>query len=187
MMNRLNFLSEELQAELASTVELIDEIYGRQTRRFSNELASQHVFDVAELVASVSQSKTVIMASLLHDVVEDWPASKARIFYRYDDRVNELVHILTKPSIGTGESREQRNLGYWKRVAADNDALLIKLADLLSNIPNKSEPEGFRNRFILEKSQFIELVRDATSKSNATKDLFSRAEQALATLSAETR
>lgn len=183
-MKRLDFLPLELQAELAPTVRFIDEIYGSQTRRFSDEPASQHLFEVARYVATVTTSQTVIVGALLHDMVEDNPGTLARVFYQYDDRTNDLIRILTKPSVQTGESREGRNLRYWKCVASDSDALLIKLADLLSNIPNKAEPIGFRNRFIAEKSQFLELVRGPSNKSNATKILFAQAELALEALRA---
>lgn len=184
-MNRLDFLPLELQADLAPTVNFIDEIYGRQTRRFSDELASQHLFEVAKHVSTVTSNKVVLIGALLHDMVEDNPGTFARVFYQYDDRTNDLIRILTKPSVQSGESREERNLRYWKCVASDTDALLIKLADVLSNIPNKAEPTGFRNRFIAEKSQFLKLVRDPSHKSNGTRMLFAQAELALEALRAK--
>lgn len=184
-MNRLDFLPQELQEALASTVRLIDEVYGCDTRRFSNELASQHLFDVARYVATVCRSKSLLVAALLHDALEDKPNTRARLYYQYSDRENELVLKLTKPPVAKGETRESRNIRYWMSIVEDNDALLIKLADLLSNIPNKAETTEFRNRFIIEKSQFLELVRDASNKSKATKQLFAQAELALEALRAK--
>ena len=184
-MNRLHFLPKKIQTELASTVALIDDVYGHQKRRFTDELASQHLFDVAANVATVTKSRTVLLGALLHDIVEDQPDTKFRVFYQYDDRTNELVRILTKPVIQEGESREERNLRYWRAVATDSEALLIKLADLIANIPGSAEPEHFRRRFIQEKSQFLALVRNAAMKSASTKRLFAQAEAAMTMIKTE--
>ena len=171
-MKRLNFLNQEQQLALAPTLSLIDEFYGDSTRRFSSRLSSEHLFDVAKHLARFEPDIDLINSALLHDIVEDHPQSNARVYYCYNDRVNRIVALLTKPKRNANQTREERNTLYWTKLSKDSDALLIKLCDTLSNCPVGEETDDFCTRFIAEKSRFLEVVREAAFKKANTQTAF---------------
>jgi (p)ppGpp synthase/HD superfamily hydrolase len=68
----------------------------------------------------------VLIAALLHDVVEDTPCTEDEVRTRFGPRVATLVGWVTK-----GEDR----VGYLRSLRdAPPDALLVKLADRVSNV-----------------------------------------------------
>jgi (p)ppGpp synthase/HD superfamily hydrolase len=165
IMNRIAFLSQIQQECLSSSVNLVEQFYGLATRRFSNAAASSHLFDVLRVVARFSQDINVLEAALLHDLLEDFPETKSIVSAQCCERVNHLVSLLTKPACRPQESRTQRNGYYWCSLATDSDALLIKLADTLSNVPREGDPVHFKARFHSEKSLFLSLVSGNVKQS----------------------
>ncbi len=78
----------------------------------------------------------LIIAGLLHDIVEDIPEwTVERVRRKYGDRVALLVEYLTKPSKKDYPDREERELVYHTRFeSAPRDFFIIKLADRLHNL-----------------------------------------------------
>lgn len=78
----------------------------------------------------------VIIAAILHDIVEDIPFwTVERIRMEFGDRVALLVEYLTKPPEKDFPSGEERDKIYHERFAfAPRDFFLIKLADRLHNL-----------------------------------------------------
>lgn len=181
-MRRLSFLNEKQQQTMTGSIELVDRFYGESKRRFSNAPASSHLFDVLKVVARYTDSMSVLNAAFLHDLVEDYPEARASVFYHYSDRENHLVSLLTKPRVSPAEDRTLRNDRYWRNLAADKDALLIKLADTLCNLPSGEENENFRARYLAEKKVFIDLVQPFALQDSKTKALFQKLSEAIASL-----
>lgn len=78
---------------------------------------------------------SVLKAAVLHDVVEDTAATLEEVRDEFGDRVATLVDWVTKPPRAEGESREEARAAYLERLRrAPDDAILVKLADRLSNV-----------------------------------------------------
>ncbi|QQR82711.1 HD domain-containing protein [Candidatus Campbellbacteria bacterium] len=78
----------------------------------------------------------LIVAALLHDIVEDIPSwTIERVRVKYGERVALYVQYLTKPSKEEYADRDERELVYHTRFdAAPREFFLIKLADRLHNL-----------------------------------------------------
>ena len=73
----------------------------------------------------------VLVATLLHDVVEDTPCTPDEVRAQFGDRVGELVAWVTKPEGGGPEQRQRYLDGF---TSAPADVLTVKLADRYSNV-----------------------------------------------------
>jgi len=78
----------------------------------------------------------LIVAALLHDIVEDIPSwTIDRVRVEFDDEVALLVEWITKPSVEEFPSKEERNKVYYNRFRfAPREFFIIKLADRLHNL-----------------------------------------------------
>jgi (p)ppGpp synthase/HD superfamily hydrolase len=77
----------------------------------------------------------ILRAAVLHDVVEDTDCTLDEVRQRFGERVATLVDWVTKPPRGDGVSREQARAAYLARLGgAPDEAILVKLADRLSNV-----------------------------------------------------
>jgi (p)ppGpp synthase/HD superfamily hydrolase len=77
----------------------------------------------------------VLRAAVLHDVVEDTACTLDEVRERFGDRVATLVDWVTKPPRREARSREEARAAYLDRLrSAPDDAVLVKLADRLSNV-----------------------------------------------------
>lgn len=97
-----------------------------------------HPLEVAANVASYDVSEDVIIAAILHDVVEDTPVTLYSIRVAWGDGVAGLVDELTDkflPSPGT--NRKERKAKERERLSkASYPARLIKLHDAFHNLEN---------------------------------------------------
>lgn len=172
-MKRLSHLPPHLYSALSKAATLIERYYGKSTRRHEPRLASDHLFDVVIVVARYRQDESSLLAALGHDFIEDYRESKPQIESQFPPRAVELIMMLTKPPCGPSDiERENRNKLYWSHLASDNTALLIKLADTLCNVPGIHESDKYKARFIREKSQFLDIVKEAAFLEDDTKELW---------------
>ena len=108
-----------------------------QTRN-SGEDYITHPVAVATELADLGLDTATIVAALLHDVVEDTPASLAEIEEYFSEEVSRLVDGVTKLDRLKVESREEQQAQTLRKmiVAMANDirVLVIKLADRLHNM-----------------------------------------------------
>jgi (p)ppGpp synthase/HD superfamily hydrolase len=98
----------------------------------------RHLLEAVEVLAEGAGilERDLLVAALLHDVVEDTACSLDQVGDRFGPRVAELVDWVTKtdPPEGGGD-REAARVGYLRRLAeAPREAVLVKLADRLSNV-----------------------------------------------------
>ncbi len=97
----------------------------------------EHLLEALEalVVGAGVTDPDVLSAAVLHDVVEDTPVSDAEVADRFGPRVAELVRWVTIPEAGRGKDRaEVKNACLAGLAAAPRDAILVKLADRLSNV-----------------------------------------------------
>jgi (p)ppGpp synthase/HD superfamily hydrolase len=97
----------------------------------------EHLLEALEalVVGAGVTDPDVLSAVMLHDVVEDTPVSTDELAGRFGPRVAELVGWVTIPEVRQGEDREEvKRASLARLAAAPRDAILVKLADRLSNV-----------------------------------------------------
>jgi (p)ppGpp synthase/HD superfamily hydrolase len=101
----------------------------------------------------------ILSAVLLHDVVEDTPATLADVEDAFGPEVTELVDWVTKPPAGGAGRQAKRaaKAAYLRRLRdAPPEAVLVKLADRVSNVQRLDRmPPDFQRRYYAETVTYI--------------------------------
>jgi len=121
---------------VTEAIEFAQASHGDQ-RRPTGAPYLKHLLEALEvLVAGAGVTDPdVLAAAVLHDVVEDTGVSNDELAERFGPRVAELVGWVTIPEPGPGEDRLAVKQASFRRLAtAPQDAILVKLADRLSNV-----------------------------------------------------
>ncbi|WP_290058733.1 HD domain-containing protein [Amycolatopsis solani] len=122
-------LPEADLAALDEAVAFAARHHGGQTRP-AGEPYLEHLLEATRVLVEAigSTDVDVLRAAVLHDVVEDTDGTLDEVRARFGDRVATLVGWVTKPEGGA-------RADYLARLRdAPDDALLVKLADRLSNV-----------------------------------------------------
>jgi (p)ppGpp synthase/HD superfamily hydrolase len=90
-----------------------------------------HPAAVAHILSQAGYSDEVIIAGLLHDVIEDTKYKSEDIEQRFGKRVADLVKGVTEDKRLSWEDRGNAYIQHLHKV--DNDVLAISAADLLAN------------------------------------------------------
>lgn len=133
-----------------------------QTRKYTGEPYISHPFSVAGLVAAVSTNDDMLVAALLHDIVEDTDVTIETVQGVFGVTVASLVSDLTdisKPEDGNRKKRKE--LDRIHTAAATRDAKTIKLADLIDNTKTiiMYDPK-FAKVYMEEKRLLLEVLGD---------------------------
>jgi guanosine-3',5'-bis(diphosphate) 3'-pyrophosphohydrolase len=106
--------------------------------RASGEPYIIHPLEVAEVLAEMKLDATAIAAGLLHDSVEDTPATSEEINAGFGDQVAHIVEGVTKIDKIQFANREDRQAENVRKMllamVTDVRVVLIKLADRLHNM-----------------------------------------------------
>ncbi len=106
--------------------------------RASGEPYIIHPLEVAEVLAEMKMDSTAIAAGLLHDAVEDTPATSEEIEAGFGDQVAHIVEGVTKIDKIQFANREDRQAENVRKMllamVTDVRVVLIKLADRLHNM-----------------------------------------------------
>jgi GTP pyrophosphokinase len=106
--------------------------------RASGEPYIVHPLEVAEVLAEMKLDATAIAAGLLHDAVEDTPATNQEIEAEFGDQVAHIVDGVTKIDKIQFANREDRQAENVRKMllamVTDVRVVLIKLADRLHNM-----------------------------------------------------
>src|ERR1700689_5550666 len=106
--------------------------------RASGEPYIVHPLEVAEVLAELKMDATSIAAGLLHDSVEDTPATNEEIAAKFGDQVAHIVEGVTKIDKIQFANREDRQAENVRKMllamVTDVRVVLIKLADRLHNM-----------------------------------------------------
>src|SRR5258708_29601937 len=107
-------------------------------QRASGEPYLSHPLQVASLLVDFKMDVTTVTAGLLHDVLEDTPATKNDLVREFGQEIAELVDGVTKLGKLAFNSREERQAENFRKMlvamARDLRVLMIKLADRLHNM-----------------------------------------------------
>ena len=106
--------------------------------RKSGEPFIAHCVEVARILAQLRMDHTTVAAGLLHDVIEDTPATYAGVAEQFGEEIAELINGVTKIDQITCESREERQAETYRKLLIsmfkDIRVIFIKLADRLHNM-----------------------------------------------------
>jgi guanosine-3',5'-bis(diphosphate) 3'-pyrophosphohydrolase len=121
---------------VASAVDFALRYHGDQ-RRPTGAPYLEHLLEAVEVLvrgAGVTDPQ-ILCAAVLHDVVEDTPATVDEVRARFGDRVADMVGWVTKPEPAEGADRKAAKNAYLSRLKdAPDDAIVVKLADRASNV-----------------------------------------------------
>jgi guanosine-3',5'-bis(diphosphate) 3'-pyrophosphohydrolase len=133
-------LSQRLPAEtvatLARAVDFATVCHGDQ-RRKTGAPYLEHLLEALQVLVEGAgvTSPDVLVAAVLHDVVEDTPCTLAEVGAQFGPKVAELVGWVTIPVPGPGQTRLETRQAYLRHLPdAPGDAVLVKLADRASNV-----------------------------------------------------
>ncbi|NLL56552.1 MAG: bifunctional (p)ppGpp synthetase/guanosine-3',5'-bis(diphosphate) 3'-pyrophosphohydrolase [Clostridiales bacterium] len=108
-------------------------------KRASGEDYIIHPLSVADILIDLNMDSDTVIASLLHDVIEDTDISEEEIKSKFGAKIEQLVAGVTKLTrISVKETEEEKEAENIRRLflamSADIRVLLIKLADRLHNM-----------------------------------------------------
>ena len=127
--------------------------------RASGEPYIVHPLEVAEVLAEMKMDATAIAAGLLHDSVEDTPATNEEIQAGFGDQVAHIVEGVTKIDKIQFANREDRQAENVRKMllamVSDVRVVLIKLADRLHNMRTLEHLNPDRQDAIARETQDI--------------------------------
>ena len=127
--------------------------------RASGEPYIIHPLEVAEVLAEMKMDSTAIAAGLLHDSVEDTPATNEEIAAGFGDQVAHIVEGVTKIDKIQFANREDRQAENVRKMllamVSDVRVVLIKLADRLHNMRTLEHLQPDRQDAIARETQDI--------------------------------
>jgi GTP pyrophosphokinase len=106
-----------------------------------------HPITVAEIVSKMTNDIDVIVASYLHDVIEDFEVTPDELIQKFNSKVAELVLEVTHEG-------KKDNYGYYFPRLRTREGILIKLADRLHNISRMSSWNAERQAQYLRRTKF---------------------------------
>jgi (p)ppGpp synthase/HD superfamily hydrolase len=137
---------------LYDAIELAARAHHHQVRKGTEIPYIVHPLAVAGLLIRAGCREHLVIAALLHDVVEDTPVTIGEIQSHFGREVAELVIALSEPDKNASwEERKTHTIEYLEQ-KANEDALLVALADKLDNIRAireglESDGDSFWGRF----------------------------------------
>jgi len=145
------------------------EIYQKQKRKGKDVPYIVHPLTAGLILAAAGANEDLIVAGILHDTIEDSidekKVTKEMIVERFGEKVYELVLSVTEQDKELPwEERKAQALEHIKTFS--NDSLMLKSADLLSNVSEiiddyKKEGEEMFNKFNAPKDKVIKSYIDA--------------------------
>ncbi len=125
------------EALIRRAYEYAARLHRGQIRR-SGEPFVTHPLNVAKIIARLKLDVPSIVTGLLHDVVEDTPASLEEVEKLFGSEVAQLVDGVTKVSRMTFQNRAEKQAENFRKMiiamARDIRVVLVKFADRLHNM-----------------------------------------------------
>ncbi len=131
------YLPRESLDEIYRAFHFAEQAHRGQVRR-TGEHYIHHPIEVADTLAELQMDARSVMAALLHDVIEDTPASKDDIIAKFGDDVALLVDGVSKIGQIQFDTKEQAEAENFRKMlmamSEDVRVMIIKLADRLHNM-----------------------------------------------------
>lgn len=95
-----------------------------------------HVKQVAKIAEDLGYDESIIVASYLHDTLEDTELSYNDILKAFGNEVAEIVYAVTDE---LGRNRTERKSKTYPKIAANWKATVVKICDRIANIEQSNE------------------------------------------------
>src|SRR6056300_1746227 len=133
---------------LAKAIQFAVEAHGEQKRKYTNEPYVTHPLAVMRIVQEVPHTTEMLVAAVLHDVVEDTP-----VVATYVDGLTDV----SKPEDGNRATRKSLDRAHTAEQGAEVQT--IKLADLIHNTASIAEFDpSFYKVYREEKKKLLKLL-----------------------------
>lgn len=120
--------------KIKTAIDLIKKYHSNQVRQ-SGEPFYTHPLSVAKILLQFTDDEDTILASLLHDIVEDTPMSLSKIEAMFNPDVAKLVNAVTKFDVIKEKFKLSEHETIQKLMEQqDKRALTIKIADRIHNM-----------------------------------------------------
>lgn len=147
----------EIGSLLAHAVAFAAEAHVGQLRKGTQLPYIVHPMEVAAICGTMTEDEEVLAAAVLHDTIEDTPATKEDLEDRFGPRVTELVLSQSEnkregqPATATWKVRKEESIEHI-RSTDDVQAKMLCLSDKLSNIRSvyrdlERDGDPFWNKF----------------------------------------
>lgn len=152
-----------IKEKIMAAYQYAQTMHDGQFRKFSGLPYFSHPKAVARIVENLTQSENLIIASFLHDTVEDTEATLEEITQLFGETVANLINELTsdKP-----KKMDKAEYLYRKMQNMSDEALVVKLADRLHNVMYLEDDKvnkAFVEKYYRETRRILEkLERDYT-------------------------
>lgn len=150
---------------LDKVTELAQQSHVGQERKFSREPYIYHPISVATTILELDDPnlEEMVLAALLHDVLEDTKTTEQEIVDVAGPKVLKLVQELTNPSKNCKASRAaSKQMDREHLATVSREAKIIKLADRLDNIKDiASIDDSFKFIYIEETRQLLPAIYSA--------------------------
>ena len=148
--------------KIETAIKLSTKAHSGQKRKFSNVDYIEHPFFVADILASLKISKHIddlIVACILHDVVEDTYVTIEEIREIFGDFIASLVEELTS------DIKEIKRIGKKEYLAnkmlnMTSYGLVIKLSDRLHNILDLKKEYPLTKKYIIETEYILDKLNE---------------------------
>ena len=133
--------------------------HGAQTRP-TGAPYTEHLLEALEVLVTGAEvtEPDLLAAVVLHDTVEDTPATLPEIEESFGPWVAELVDWVTKPPPAPGRgAKRAAKTAYLRRLRdAPPEAITVKLADRVSNVQTLDKmPPDFQRRYYAETITYL--------------------------------
>ncbi len=103
-----------------------------QKRKGTKIAYISHPMIVGLILARISNDQDLIIAGILHDVIEDTEYDKATLEEKFGKRVANLVEEVSEDDKSLSYNK-RKNRAAQKMISISDQAILIKAADVISN------------------------------------------------------
>jgi guanosine-3',5'-bis(diphosphate) 3'-pyrophosphohydrolase len=129
-------LEHQTRSEFDEAVVFTNAAYADRLRR--NGRTAEHPIAVAELLAADGQPQTVVVAGLLHDVLEDTGVTQEELTTRFGSEVARIVTALTQDESVARYKRRKAALRK-RTLEGGPEAAAVALADKIAKLRDARE------------------------------------------------
>ena len=149
-------------------LEFATEAHGDQKRKYTFEPYINHLVAVAKILIEMDQPLNVIIAGLLHDIVEDTEITLRNIEkvfgFQVGLLVDEVTDVYTKENYPNLNRRERKILECARIADISSSGKTIKLADLVDNTSSIVEHDkSFAKTYLIEKENMLNILHGGDS------------------------
>ena len=118
-----------------------------------------HLDMVYEIVLAAGLDEDYLMASYLHDILEDTNTTKEELATKFNPRVAEMVDSVS----GFGNSRKEKKACMIAKLNKFPEGINLKMADRYANMKESLSIPGMFDMYVKELEQYMPLFEKGSS------------------------